>query len=159
MMIDEKGYKRGKYKHSDLVHRQVAYNEIYLKERSKYPLPFSKYIVHHKDGDKGNNVKSNLQIMRQGEHEKIHGYGYNFKDRFKTTFPGFIVFLSFFLLSLYFKIIVVPEVSLFLLLSLLLYGLLPSSKECSWWIVWTLRIIGIILVLFIWLVVSVNLST
>ncbi len=60
-------------KHSNLVHKQVAYREIYLKNKAKYPLPFSKYLVHHIDGDKQNNHVSNLQIVTREEHEKIHG--------------------------------------------------------------------------------------
>jgi len=47
---DKNGYPIGKVEHSDLIHRQIAYSEIYLKNRHKYPLPFSKYVVHHIDG-------------------------------------------------------------------------------------------------------------
>ena len=72
-MIDENGYKRGKLKHSDLIHRQIAYKEIYLKNRENYPLPFSEYVVHHKDENKKNNDVSNLQILTPPEHEDIHG--------------------------------------------------------------------------------------
>ena len=50
--IDKNGYPRGKLEHSDLVHRQVAYSEIYLKDKDRYPKPFSQYKIHHKDGDK-----------------------------------------------------------------------------------------------------------
>lgn len=71
--IDENGYERGKLEHSDLIHRQVAYREIYLKNRKNYPLPFSEYQIHHKDGNKRNNDVSNLQIVTEEEHRKIHG--------------------------------------------------------------------------------------
>lgn len=70
---DEHGYKRGKLSHSDLIHRQKAYRNIYLKNRDYYPLPFSKYVVHHIDGNKKNNRIDNLQIMLQEDHEKLHG--------------------------------------------------------------------------------------
>lgn len=75
MEIDKHGYPRKKIKHSDLMHRQIAYREIYLKNRDKYPLPFSKYQVHHKDGNKKNYKVSNLQIVTREEHERIHKIG------------------------------------------------------------------------------------
>ena len=71
--IDGEGYERGKVNHSDLIHRQVAYHEIYLKNREKYPLPFSKYVVHHKDKNKRNNRVSNLEILTEKQHNIIHG--------------------------------------------------------------------------------------
>lgn len=71
--VDENGYERGSINHSDLLHRQIAYNEIYLQNKDMYPLPFSKYVVHHIDGDKRNNNISNLIIVTQEEHEKLHG--------------------------------------------------------------------------------------
>ena len=70
---DENGYKREKVPHSNLIHRQRAYKYIYLKYREHYPLPFSKYIVHHRDGNPKNNKIVNLQIMTPKEHEKLHG--------------------------------------------------------------------------------------
>ena len=57
--IDKNGYKRGEVKHSDLIHRQIARKLIYLKNRKKYPLEFSKYVVHHIDGNKRNNEMNN----------------------------------------------------------------------------------------------------
>ena len=39
--IDKNGYERGKPEHSDLIHRQIAHKQIYLKNRKKYPLKFS----------------------------------------------------------------------------------------------------------------------
>jgi len=55
-----------------LIHRDVAYKEIYLKNREKYPLPFSEYQVHHLDGNKFNNSIKNLLILTREEHKKIH---------------------------------------------------------------------------------------
>ncbi|MBT7102347.1 hypothetical protein HN935_02435 [archaeon] len=79
--VDENGYKRGKIKHSDLIHRQIAYEFIYKKNKGKYSKPFSSYIVHHIDGDKKNNDISNLQIMTQKKHEKVHGIIRTKKER------------------------------------------------------------------------------
>jgi len=71
--VDKNGYSRGKLKHSDLIHRQVAYKEIYLKRREEYPKPFSFYQVHHIDNDKQNNDVTNLMVLSKEDHEKIHG--------------------------------------------------------------------------------------
>ena len=70
---DGGGYDRKISSHSNLVHRTIAYKEIYLKNKEKYKLPFSKYVVHHKDNNKKNNNVSNLQIMTQADHEEHHG--------------------------------------------------------------------------------------
>lgn len=70
---DKKGYKRTKTPHSNLIHRQRAYKKIYLKYREHYPLPFSEYVVHHRDGNPNNNNVSNLQILTPKDHELLHG--------------------------------------------------------------------------------------
>ncbi len=67
--IDDNGYKR----HSNLVHREIAYTHIYIPNRDMYPLPFREYVIHHIDGDKRNNEIHNLMIIKQEEHEKLHG--------------------------------------------------------------------------------------
>lgn len=68
---DERGY--GRYVDSGrLVHRSVAYKEIYLKNRDKYPGRFSEYVVHHKDGDKTNNMANNLEITTKKDHFNKH---------------------------------------------------------------------------------------
>ena len=70
---DERGYDRKiEVEHSNLVHRAIAYKEIYLKNRSKYPLPFSEYDVHHEDGNKKNNKIKNLKIVTRKEHNELH---------------------------------------------------------------------------------------
>lgn len=73
---DEHGYKRNTddVDHSTLIHRQIAYERIYQRNREQYPLPFSEYVVHHIDGNKKNNKLSNLMLLLQDDHDKIHGY-------------------------------------------------------------------------------------
>lgn len=78
---DNNGYLRGELTHSDLIHRQKAYRNIYLKHREKYPLPFKKYVVHHINSNKKDNRISNLQILTPEEHEKIHDIIKNPKDK------------------------------------------------------------------------------
>ena len=71
--FDKHGYERGDYHYSDLIHRQIAYQKIYLPNREKYPLHFDQYQVHHIDGDKRNNHLSNLLIVTEEQHAKLHG--------------------------------------------------------------------------------------
>ncbi len=56
----------------DLVHRHVAYEQIYMPNKSQYELPFRAYVVHHIDEDKFNNDPTNLQIMTKEDHEQLH---------------------------------------------------------------------------------------
>jgi hypothetical protein len=97
--IDEKGYPRND--DGELIHRIVAYKNIYLKNRDIYPLPFGEYVVHHKDGNKLNYRVSNLQLMTQKEHEVEHGYGpIDFNALLKATSIVLIIaFLAFLLHS------------------------------------------------------------
>ena len=69
--IDKNVYLRER-KTKRLIHRDNAYKEIYLKNRNKYPLPFSKYQVHHIDGNKFNNLTANLLVLTREEHKKLH---------------------------------------------------------------------------------------
>jgi len=69
--LDERGYLRFK-ENKKLVHRWVAYDMLYMPYSNLYSLPFREYDVHHKDGDKGNNRKSNLEILTREEHELAH---------------------------------------------------------------------------------------
>ena len=74
--IDNKGYAR--YIKTDrLVHRDVAYKYIY--NSMKYPLRFSDYQIHHKDGNKLNNHPSNLELVTRKEHEENHGFSFENK--------------------------------------------------------------------------------
>ena len=64
--LDKDGYLRNEQ--GELIHRAVAYHEIYLEQRYLYPLPFAKYVVRHIDGNKKNNEVSNLLIMTDFQH-------------------------------------------------------------------------------------------
>ena len=68
--LDGRGYWRDK--EGNLIHREKAYNKIYLKKVGAYPFPFSKYIIHHIDGDKSNNKLKNLAILTQDHHRYAH---------------------------------------------------------------------------------------
>lgn len=69
--IDINGYKR--YKSNDkLVHRDIAFKEVYRKNRSSFPRRFSEYVVHHMDGNKFNNSPSNLSIKPKDTHNLVH---------------------------------------------------------------------------------------
>ena len=67
--IDENGYKRNGY--GRLIHRDKAEKLIYNK--GDYSLEFCEYVVHHKDGNKLNNLKDNLEILTREEHRAKHG--------------------------------------------------------------------------------------
>lgn len=69
---DERGYDRKYPEHSNLLHRRNAYKYIYLRNRDKYPLPFSAYDVHHIDHNKNNNHSSNLILVTREQHKEIH---------------------------------------------------------------------------------------
>lgn len=70
--INKNGYPVKRIEHSNLIHRQVAYIQIYLNNREKYQLPFSKYVVHHKDGNKRNFSVDNLELLTKRQHNKLH---------------------------------------------------------------------------------------
>jgi hypothetical protein len=71
--LDDQGYRRWNKSH-DRVHRTIAYNDIYSKNREKYPFDFKEYQIHHKDGDKENNRAENLELVHRAEHEKRHSF-------------------------------------------------------------------------------------
>ena len=76
--LDENGYYRfNKYYEEEdlagkLIHRQVAYEYIYLQDRAKYPLGFGSYEIHHKDSNKLNNHPDNLELFTKEEHKTMH---------------------------------------------------------------------------------------
>lgn len=82
--INKNGYSEGN-QHSDLISRKVAYEQIYLKNRDKYPLRFSQYIIHHINGEKLNNSITNLYICTTQEHNQIHDEQIKNKKRFKSS--------------------------------------------------------------------------
>lgn len=103
---DERGYPRGK--DGKLIHRKVAYKD-YKENKRKYSKPFSKYQVHHKDGNKSNFRSSNLEIVTEDEHQKIHGLRTIEDDR-NVAIGGISAFLSFLITS--FIIIIVNNINI-----------------------------------------------
>lgn len=62
--INRKGYKR--YSNSGKsVHRHVAKRKLGGKI-------WKGYVVHHKDGNKRNNRRSNLHVMKRSSHNTLH---------------------------------------------------------------------------------------
>ena len=84
MEKDENGYPVGKIEHSNLIHRQIAYSEIYLKNRKKYPKKFSEYVVHHINTNKEDFSVRNLYLCSKEEHNAIHEEQKKNLKRFKT---------------------------------------------------------------------------
>lgn len=69
--LDKYGYYRYRISNA-LVHRTLAYYQLYLPHRKKYPLGWKAYVVHHKDGNKHNNRLNNLEILTWNEHAEKH---------------------------------------------------------------------------------------
>jgi len=81
--LDKYGYLR--FIDTDkLVHRWVAYNQIYKK--GFFWTPFGHMVVHHKDRNKLNNNVWNLEILPKGKHREEHGI--------PSTFTKFIRWLK-----------------------------------------------------------------
>ena len=68
----------------DQASRVVAFEHIYRKDREKYPLPFSKYVIHHIDRDTFNNSIKNLYICTSKEHNTIHTEEKRTGEKFET---------------------------------------------------------------------------
>jgi hypothetical protein len=66
---DERGY--WKDRNGNLVHRNVAYKKYNPRI---HPMPFSKYVIHHKDLNKENNRSKNLAILTKEEHKYVRSY-------------------------------------------------------------------------------------
>jgi hypothetical protein len=74
--ISNTGYRAvcdKKNKYVNNIHRDIAYQKIYLKDRKHYPLPFSRYDVHHINENKLDNRPANLEILLREKHCEIHG--------------------------------------------------------------------------------------
>lgn len=70
LRVDESGYYRDQNNY--LVHRTMAFRLVYLPNRQKYTQMFKVYQVHHKDGNKLNNLPDNLLILTKDEHNFLH---------------------------------------------------------------------------------------
>ena len=57
--------------------KNPAYDEGQRSYREKIHAPKGK-VVHHKDGDRGNNAPSNLEITSKANNDKIHHREDNF---------------------------------------------------------------------------------
>ena len=69
--LDSNGYFRTKRTHR-LIHRDVAYTYHYLPNKTRYPKPFSMYVVHHRDENKWHNDPTNLVILEPEQHQWLH---------------------------------------------------------------------------------------
>jgi len=101
MNIDRKGYPRDE--DGKLIHRKNAYKK-YKQNHRKYHLPFSKYQVHHKDGNKKNFNSHNLKILTPSEHRGVHGISSPRGDyEYGLPFFNSILYLTMFLIWFLFR--------------------------------------------------------
>jgi len=73
VFVNVNGYLEYRYsqgKGSKLVHRRIAFKEIYNPE--EYPYDFEEYEVHHKNSDKLDNRPENLELQLPGDHYYMH---------------------------------------------------------------------------------------
>lgn len=57
-----------------------SFEHIYIWEQVNGSVPDG-YLVHHKDGNKQNNEIANLELMKWGEHTRLHSLQYWQKKR------------------------------------------------------------------------------
>jgi len=65
-------YKENQGKGSQLVHRRIAFAEIYLPNLKVYPYDFEEYEIHHKNKDKLDNRPDNLELKLPADHYYTH---------------------------------------------------------------------------------------
>lgn len=140
MMKNKWGYKQKD--HSESVHRHRAYHHIYLKNREKYPLPFSAYEVHHKDGNKNNNRMDNLAVLTPEEHDKEHDKGNNqvFEGKIKRRIKYEIkILIGLSIISLFFLYMILStnfwekSIGYFFFLLLFMYFTLKTLWDILKW--------------------------
>ena len=71
LFADRTGYQKIDGRHA---HRTAAEKKLHRKLREGE-------VVHHKDGNKRNNDPSNLQVMTQSAHARLHMLAYQKKKR------------------------------------------------------------------------------
>lgn len=86
---DKQGYLRDTY--GDLIHRRIAYQQIYQKNLKYYESRYGKGVweelaVHHINGIKKDNAIPNLFICSQKEHDLIHSKQIENKKRFSDKY-------------------------------------------------------------------------
>ena len=65
--------KFGYYRHSFSKGKgKPLFLHRYVWEINNGAIPYG-FEVHHKDGNKSNNAISNLELLKRGEHQKLHG--------------------------------------------------------------------------------------
>ena len=73
--VNERGYVIVLVHNHPRAHNNKIYEHTIVAEKilGRYMLPDE--VVHHRNGNKGDNRTSNIQIMTRSEHMKLHGGG------------------------------------------------------------------------------------